>query len=96
MTVAYLACCLVLLWIGTQLPALVKGWMRTGPSNAASIGMGMKMTQRGRGTVFDGDDDIGPRLAYGIMVYQRQGYAVEKTLGQFKRMFDAIYDEHNT
>lgn len=42
------------------------------------------------------DDAVGPRLAYGIMVYQRQDYEVEKTMGQFKRMFDAMYDEHNT
>lgn len=41
------------------------------------------------------DDDEGPTLAYGIMVYQRKGYAVETTLGQFIRMFDAVYDESN-
>lgn len=93
-TLAYLACCVVLLWIGTQLPALMRGWIRKRRLSATSVDMRMNMTERGRGAIID--DGIGPRLAYGIMVYQRQGYAVEKTLGQFTRMFDAIYDEQNT
>lgn len=44
----------------------------------------------------NGPDGIGPTLAYGIMVYQRKGYAVEKTFGQFNRMFNALYDKKNT
>lgn len=42
------------------------------------------------------DNEQGPTLAYGIMIYQRAGYEVEKTLGQFTRMLGAIYDEANT
>lgn len=41
-------------------------------------------------------DGIGPRLAYGIMVYQRKGYTPEMTLHQFTRMFEALYDPENT
>eukprot|EP00752_Nemacystus_decipiens_P005882 g5316.t1 len=43
-----------------------------------------------------GEGDIGPRLAYGIMVYQRVGYSPQMTLDQFARMFNALYDTENT
>lgn len=43
-----------------------------------------------------GKDDVGPRLAYGIMVYQRVGYSPQMTLDQFARMFNALYDPENT
>eukprot|EP00903_Cladosiphon_okamuranus_P011413 g10756.t1 len=43
-----------------------------------------------------GEDDVGPRLAYGIMVYQRVGYSPQMTLDQFARMFEALYDKENT
>lgn len=44
----------------------------------------------------DDDGSIGPRLAYGIMVYQRKGHTLQMTLNQFERMFNALYDEENT
>ena len=47
----------------------------------------------GRDTSRDG---VGPRLAYGIMVYQRKGYTPAMTLHQFTRMFEALYDPENT
>lgn len=43
-----------------------------------------------------GEDDIGPTIAYGIMVYQRKGYSPQMTLDQFARMFNALYDKDNT
>ena len=43
-----------------------------------------------------GEHDVGPRLAYGIMVYQRVGYSPQMTLDQWARMFDALYDQENT
>lgn len=47
----------------------------------------------GRDTSGDG---VGPRLAYGIMVYQRKGYTPAMTVHQFTRMFEALYDPENT
>lgn len=71
-------------------------------------GVGRAAAARGRKlSSFDGssssggpaltyDGEVGPRLAYGIMVYQRKGYTPQMTLQQFARMFEAMYDEQNT
>lgn len=59
----------------------------TGSMTDAIAGAGGRDTSR---------DGVGPRLAYGIMVYQRKGYTPDMTLRQFTRMFEALYDPENT
>mmetsp|Transcript_32795 Transcript_32795/g.42108 ORF Transcript_32795/g.42108 Transcript_32795/m.42108 type:complete len:454 (-) Transcript_32795:403-1764(-) len=38
----------------------------------------------------------GPKIAYGIMVYQREGTSAEKVYRQFQRLFEALYHPENT
>ena len=97
----FLAACLLMVWCGLHLPRLLgegagegtvgnrEGLQAFAVAEAALSGVAGSRT-RGNG------DDTGPRLAYGIMVYQRKGSTVEKTLGQFTRMFNALYDTENT
>lgn len=93
---AYISICFLLLWAGTQLPVMLNptgiprgaaGSRTNGGSWAVSAEPAVKV---------DNASADGPTLAYGIMVYQRQGYHVNTTLAQFTRMFDALYDELNT
>lgn len=91
---AYFLTCALLLWIGTQIPStvslLAQGTIDVTTATNGHMGMTWPMSM-GRIETADG-----PTLAYGVMVYQRQGYEVNTTLAQFTRMFDALYDEHNT
>lgn len=109
--ITFMMCGAVLLWLGSwlsvqlystltlQQPLIVT--VGPGVTNSRHLvvekefGLGVSSRESKQNSPAAADDDIGPTLAYGIMVYQRKGYAVEKTLGQFKRMFDAMYDEHN-
>lgn len=101
---AYLSTCALLLWVGTHIPHLVGSlaapsvayW--TGTSGGSALAIEQSTT---KGAFLQDEDKSltaaldGPTLAYGIMVYQRKGHEVNRTLSQFTRMFDALYDEHN-
>lgn len=98
---AYLFVCLGLLWCGLQIPALAKG--RDGRAATAPVAVGegaerrqLAATARAGDGGVNRSGDVGPRLAYGIMVYQRKGYSPQTTLDQFGRMLKALYDEENT
>lgn len=105
---AYLAAFVLLVWCGMQASALLRaevgGEQREEPSvavaTAAAAAAATAVVGRGDGSTVTvagyGEDDIGPRLAYGIMVYQRVGYSPQMTLDQFARMFNALYDKENT
>lgn len=106
---AYVIACGFLLWLGTQIPTLFRPPSITvGEARVAAkdiIAGGARATESGLAVEAapsvgsrEGKNETGngPNLAYGIMVYQRKGHTTEKTLGQFTRMFDALYDDHNT
>lgn len=90
---AYLFACLGLLWCGLQVSVLVKGRGGRAATATAVVAAG-EGERRQLATTRSGD--VGPRLAYGIMVYQRKGYSPQTTLDQFGRMLRALYDEENT
>ncbi|CAM9921014.1 unnamed protein product, partial [Ectocarpus fasciculatus] len=90
---AYLFACLGLLWCGLQVSVLVKG--RGGHAATATAVVAAGEGER-RQLAATRSGDVGPRLAYGIMVYQRKGYSPQTTLDQFGRMLRALYDEENT
>ena len=100
---AYLAAFVFLMWCGLQTSALLRGGGggtgATGSDGAAVAAAGGEpqvRRQRELTVAGYGEDDVGPRLAYGIMVYQRVGYSPQMTLDQFARMFNALYDVENT
>lgn len=100
-TAAYLFACLGLLWCGLQLPVLAKGRDGRAANAAVVVDNGERRQLAATARVGDGggvdqSSDVGPRLAYGIMVYQRKGYSPQTTLDQFGRMLRALYDEENT
>lgn len=105
-TAAYLATCVFLVWCGLQIPDLLRGNPSDDTPPLATLGGGVEAagvraaTSRGRELASSGgrgrDGDVGPTLAYGIMVYQRKGFTPQMTLDQFARMFRALYDEDNT
>lgn len=103
---AYLAACVFLLWCGLHVSALLRGG-GGGDAGGGAVeprhhqGVERRHHQRellsaDEAIIGYRDEDIGPRLAYGIMVYQRKGYSPQKTLDQFGRMFNALYDKENT
>lgn len=100
--VAYLFACVFFVWCGRQLPSLFSGGIGTGGADAAGTRAGAEVAMDARrnlgvtSATSSGRTDVGPSLAYGIMVYQRKGYTPDMTLNQFTRMFDALYDEENT
>lgn len=116
---AYLVACVLLVWFGLQVSAVLRGG--TNGSGVVEAGGGQRQQQHQRqqparqeerrelasarggreggdsSTIKGyGEDDIGPTIAYGIMVYQRKEYSPQSTLDQFARMFNALYDEENT
>lgn len=99
--VGFLAACLLLVWCGLQTPRLLGEGASEGVVEQRGVlhssGVAAAVTSGAAGDQAE-KEDVGswPRLAYGIMVYQRKGSTIEKTLGQFTRMFEALYDEENT
>ncbi len=101
---AYLAACVFLLWGGLHVSALLRGGGGDAGGGAVEPMGGVERQHHQRGLLSAAEEaivgyreeDVGPRLAYGIMVYQRKGYSPQKTLDQFGRMFNALYDEENT
>ncbi|CAB1100933.1 unnamed protein product [Ectocarpus sp. CCAP 1310/34] len=98
---AYLFVCLGLLWCGLQISEFAKGKDGHAATAAAAAGEGAERRQlaaaaRADNSGVNRSGDVGPRLAYGIMVYQRKGYSPQTTLDQFGRMLKALYDEENT
>lgn len=107
---AYLAAFVFLVWCGMQASALLRGGAGAVSGEATAGGEQVPLptpqlksvvaTSRGGGGAQAiagyGEDDDGPTLAYGIMVYQRVGYSPQMTLDQFWRMFRALYDPANT
>ncbi|CAM9143706.1 unnamed protein product [Ectocarpus sp. 12 AP-2014] len=98
---AYLFVGLGLLLCGLQISGLAKG--RDGRAATATVTVGegaerrqLAATARAGDGGVNRSSDVGPRLAYGIMVYQRKGYSPQTTLDQFGRMLKALYDEENT
>lgn len=102
---AYLVGCSLVFWCGLRISTLGGGVSAGGEERRPAQrqlmdgvgvdGASVKTVPTSRsGHRVEGD--VGPRLAYGIMVYQRQGYSPQKTLDQFARMFNALYDKDNT
>lgn len=109
---AYLAAFVLLVWFGLQVSASLRGGgghrVEAGGGGqqqqqqqelaAAAAGGGSSYSSTSTYAYSSGyrEDDVGPRIAYGIMVYQRKGYSPQMTLDQFARMFNALYDKENT
>jgi len=97
---AYLAASVFLLWCGLHVSALLRGGGDAGgavePRGIERHHQRALLSAEDAAIVGYREEDVGPRLAYGIMVYQRKGYSPQKTLDQFGRMFNALYDEENT
>lgn len=108
---ASLAAFVFFVWCGLQTSALLRGGGGGGggvvSSQPAAVAGGQEVPPQrelrvaagggdARVVAGYGEDDVGPRLAYGIMVYQRVGYSPQMTLDQFARMFNALYDTENT
>lgn len=104
---AYLAAFVFFVWCGLQASALLRGGGGVGgvpqPTQQRELAVAATTTTTTSGgdkapvgVAGYGEQDVGPRIAYGIMVYQRVGYSPQMTLDQFARMFNALYDEENT
>lgn len=99
--VGFLAACLLLVWCGLQTPRLlgegaIEGVVEhRGLSHSSGVAAAVTSSAAGDQAEKEAVGSL-PRLAYGIMVYQRKGSTIEKTLGQFTRMFEALYDDENT